>query len=80
MKHPNNVPGRYYVDCDGCLSHALCMHFAPGHFRMDDHGEHAWEAYVFRQPESPEEDARCREALECCPMAAIHDDGDDCNA
>jgi ferredoxin len=73
MKHPKNVPGRYYVDCDGCLSHALCVHVAPGHFRIDEHG---WEAYIFKQPESPEEDTCCREALEACPMAAIHDDGE----
>jgi len=34
-------------------------------------------AYVFKQPDTPEEEAQCREALKVCPTAAIHDDGED---
>ncbi len=33
-------------------------------------------AYVFNQPETPEEEKHCKEAMDCCPMAAIRDDGD----
>jgi ferredoxin len=33
-------------------------------------------AYVFKQPDTSDEEAQCREALETCPTAAIRDDGD----
>jgi len=33
-------------------------------------------AYVYKQPATPEEEAQCRQALEDCPTAAIHDDGE----
>ena len=70
-RHPLNAPGRYYVDCDTCLHHQVCVDTAPNNFRMDD-----LIAYVFKQPGTSEEEAQCREALEFCPTAAIHDDGD----
>ena len=59
-KHPNNVPGRYYVDCEACAAHFLCVDLAPGTFRSDEGGEHRWEPYVFKQPETPDEEKRCR--------------------
>jgi ferredoxin len=71
-KHPLNVPGRYYVDCDTCLDHELCVEAAPNNFRQDE--DHV--AYVFKQPGTSEEEAQCRRALEECPVAAIHDDGE----
>jgi len=33
-------------------------------------------AYVFKQLGTPEEEAQCRQALEECPTAAIHDNGE----
>jgi ferredoxin len=30
---------------------------------------------VFKQPETPEEEAQCREAMQNCPVEAIGDDG-----
>ena len=30
---------------------------------------------VYKQPETPDEEAQCREALEQCPVEAIGDDG-----
>ena len=65
-----NVPGRFWVDQDGCLAHELCVYLAPQNFRYGEGG-----AYVFKQPETPEEVAQCRDALEACPMAAIFEDG-----
>ena len=70
-RHPLNVPGKYYVDCDTCLDHECCVDTAPSNFRMDEH----LVAYVFKQPSTSEEEARCRQALEECPVAAIRDDG-----
>ena len=71
-RHRSNVPGRYYVDCDTCIHHNCCVEIAPNNFRMGDR----LSAYVFKQPATSDEEALCREALETCPTAAIHDDGD----
>jgi ferredoxin len=68
---PPNAPGKYYVYREYCLSHGCCAELAPNNFMID--GPH--EAYVYKQPETPEEERQCREAMECCPMAAIFDDG-----
>jgi ferredoxin len=76
-KHPKNAPGRYYVDCEACAAHYLCVELAPDNFRSDESGEHRWEPYVFKQPETPDEVKRCRAALASCPMGAIYDDGED---
>ena len=70
-KHPLNVPGKYFADCLTCLDHAFCVESAPSNFRQDEERR----AYVFKQPESREEEARCRQAVEHCPVAAIGDDG-----
>ena len=72
-KHPLNAFGRYYVDCDSCVHHNCCVEVAPNNFRM---GEHLT-AYVFKQPDTSDEEVQCREALKICPTAAIHDDGED---
>jgi ferredoxin len=71
IKNPLNVPGRYYVTSD-CLFCEVCIEAAPNHFRLSE--EHV--AYVFKQPETPGEERRCREALEGCPLGAIRDDGE----
>jgi ferredoxin len=69
-RHPLNAPGRYYVDCNTCLDHEYCVHTAPNNFRLDE----AHTAYVFKQPVTLEEETQCRQALEECPVAAIHND------
>ncbi|MCK5500081.1 MAG: ferredoxin, partial [Tritonibacter mobilis] len=33
-------------------------------------------AYVSKQPATEEEEGKCREALEACPVGAIGDDGE----
>ena len=71
-KHPLNVPGKYYVDQDCCTFSAACVDVVPEHFRMDEE----YGVYVVKQPGTPEEEARCRLAMEGCPVAAIHDDGE----
>ena len=71
-KHPLNAKGKYYVDYDTCLNHC-CFDIAPENFKTDED----YVAYVFKQPETPEEETKCKEAMMCCPVEAILDDGDE---
>ena len=45
---------------------------APANFQREEQKGYS---YVFRQPESPDEEARCQEAMDSCPVEAIGDDG-----
>jgi len=72
-KHPWNIQGKYYVDHKTCLDHECCVDEAPNNFKMD---RESWGAYVFKQPETVEEELKCQEAMRCCPVEAIHNDGD----
>lgn len=72
-RHPQNVPGPFYVD-ENCLDCDLCSETAPGIFLRDD-GMGA--RYVARQPATSDELALVREALAGCPCEAILDDGHD---
>jgi ferredoxin len=70
-KLPENVPGRYYCD-DQCIDCDVCRDTSPANFtRQDENGY----SYVYKQPETPEEERLCREALMACPVEAIGDDG-----
>ncbi|PYS77413.1 MAG: ferredoxin [Acidobacteria bacterium] len=69
-KNPLNVQGRYYVT-DDCLACAVCEHEAPNNFRIGEDGM----SHVFKQPETPEEERQCLEALRCCCVEAIRGDG-----
>ncbi|NBU21978.1 ferredoxin [bacterium] len=70
-KWADNVAGRYFVD-EQCIDCDACRTEAPDNFtRNDEHGY----SYVYKQPESPEEETRCKAALEACPVEAIGDDG-----
>jgi ferredoxin len=71
-KYPDNITGKFYVD-DQCIDCDLCRETAPANFTRNDDGGHS---YVYKQPESPEEEALCREAKEGCPVEAIGDDAD----
>src|SRR5437764_12542029 len=70
-KYPENVPGGYYVD-DQCIDCDLCRETAPANYKRNDDGGHS---FVYKQPESPEEEALCKEAMEGCPVEAICNDG-----
>jgi ferredoxin len=66
-KNSENVPGKFYVDSQ-CIDCDLCRETAPNNFtRWEDGGY----SYVKKQPESPEEEAQCKEAMEGCPVEAI---------
>jgi ferredoxin len=70
-KYAENVDGKFYVD-DQCIDCDLCRETAPANFKRNDDGGHS---YVYKQPESPEEEAVCKEAMEGCPVEAIGSDG-----
>lgn len=71
-KYPENVAGRFFVD-NQCIDCDLCRETAPNNFtRWEDGGY----SYVKKQPESPEEEAACKEAMEGCPVEAIGNFGD----
>lgn len=69
-KQPQNVPGRYYVD-KNCIDCDVCRDLAEANFTRDDDGGYS---YVYKQPETPEEEVLCQEALEVCPVEAIGND------
>lgn len=68
---PENAAGRYYVDTQ-CIDCDVCRVTAPGNFQRAE--EKAY-SFVSRQPATPEEETRCQEAKDCCPVEAIGDDG-----
>jgi ferredoxin len=70
-KYPENEPGKFYVD-DQCIDCDLCRETAPANFKRNDDGGHS---YVYKQPETPEEEGLCKEAMEGCPVEAIGNDG-----
>jgi ferredoxin len=71
LRWEDNARGRYYVD-QRCIASKFCVAVAPANFRMLDTGH----ACVYKQPETPEEEEACREALPGCPVDAIGDDGE----
>ena len=70
-KYPENVAGKYYVD-NQCIDCDLCRETAPDNFKRNEDGGYS---YLYTQPGSPEEEARCKEAKEGCPVEAIGDNG-----
>ena len=70
-RYGENATGRYYVDTQ-CIDCDVCRVTAPGNFQR--HEEKAF-SYVFRQPETAEQEAQCEEAMDSCPVEAIGADG-----
>ena len=71
LKHLENVPGRYYVDQE-CIDCHLCSQIAPDNFARSLKGGYD---YVSMQPNNETQEQLCQEAMECCPVEAIGDDG-----
>lgn len=71
-KVAENVEGRYYVDAS-CIDCGICYGSASDNFLSSEQGGYA---YVSKQPQNEEEEGKCREALESCPVGAIGDDGE----
>jgi ferredoxin len=70
-RYPDNAPGAYYVDTQ-CIDCDVCRVTAPENFRRE---EEKGFSYVFKQPETSEEEAQCQEAIDSCPVEAIGSDG-----
>lgn len=66
-----NVVGTYYVDTS-CIDCDVCRDTAPENFIRSDENSYS---FVSKQPETEEERAACEEALSCCPVEAIGNDG-----
>jgi ferredoxin len=66
-----NISGPYYVD-SSCIDCDVCRDTAPENFTRSDANNYS---YVFKQPQTEEEKAACEEALTCCPVEAIGNDG-----
>ena len=74
QKHPLNVEGRYYVAEGCCTCMGACELTAPNNFAIDEiHNT----SYVFKQPETLEEEEQCQEAIMTCAFRSIFDDGDE---
>ena len=71
--HPLNAKGKYYIDIDTCTCSAACEYYAPNHIVIDDKD---YTAYFVKQPQNKDEEEQCREAMGCCPVEAILDDGE----
>ena len=71
-KYSENSAGKFYVD-NQCIDCDLCRETAPDNFKRNDDGGYS---FVYKQPENDEEAARCKEAMEGCPVEAIGNNGD----
>lgn len=71
-KYDDNISGKYYVDRE-CIACDACVLAAPDHFGMNPDDGHA---FVTKQPAGEHEEAKCREAMEGCPVEAIGNDGE----
>ncbi|HMT09858.1 MAG TPA: ferredoxin [Pyrinomonadaceae bacterium] len=74
--HPKQVPGKYWIDANACVFCSASTDEVPNMIRLEDDGVN-FSAYIFRQPETPEEEADMRRAMEICPTEAIMDTGTD---
>ncbi|MDB6022109.1 MAG: putative ferredoxin [Pedosphaera sp.] len=70
-KHPENVPGRWYVDT-ACIGCGMCEEYAEFSFRPASDGS---QHIVYRQPVTDAELAAANESKESCPVDAIGNDG-----
>ena len=71
-KYQENAPGKFYVD-DECIDCDLCRQSAPNNFARNEEKGYS---YLVKQPQMPEEEKQCKEAMEGCPVEAIGSDGD----
>ena len=70
-KFTQNVDGKFYVD-DSCIACDACVMEASDFFEMNDDEGHA---FVKKQPSNDKELELCINALDCCPVEAIGDNG-----
>lgn len=71
-KVKENVSGKFYVD-NTCIGCGVCIDKAQDNFKLTEDNSHA---FVFKQPNSAQEEEKCEEARVFCPADAIGDDGE----
>jgi len=71
QKQPENLAGKFYVDVN-CIDCDVCRETAPNNFTQQTNKGYS---YVYKQPENPQEESQCKEAMEACPVEAIGNDG-----
>ncbi len=77
MKNKKNVPGKFYCTSpddaggSGCIACGMCYGSAPDFFAEDENGN----AYVQKQPSSPDEVQACEDAMNSCPVSSIGNNG-----
>ena len=67
----DNINGQFYVDHQ-CIDCNLCRDTAPDNFKQNPDAGYS---FVYKQPTGPEEESKCKEAMEACPVEAIGSDG-----
>ena len=70
-RYPENIAGAYYVD-NQCIDCDLCRETAPNSVKRNDDGGYS---FVYKQPDSPEDQKLAKEAMEGCPVEAIGSNG-----
>lgn len=70
-RYEDNTPGAWYVD-KKCILCSVCAEAAPRNFKESPAGDHD---FVFKQPQSEQEERECEEAMASCPVEAIGNDG-----
>ena len=70
-KVKENVCGSYYVDTS-CIDCDVCRDTAPNNFTRSDENSYS---FVYKQPQTAEEQAMCDEAMSSSPVEAIGNDG-----
>ena len=73
--NPLNAEGKYYIDQNICLACEDCFRAAPNNFSYNTEDNYGY--YVCKQPETPGEEAQCRQAMADCPLEAVCDNGVD---
>ncbi len=77
MKHESNIAGKWYTthpdddNGEGCIACNVCYTGAPDFFAEDEDGN----AYISKQPTTPDEEEECQEQMDACPVASIGNDG-----
>lgn len=62
-----NVPGRYYIT-DGCIDCSMCQYTAHANIGRCEMKRYS---YIYKQPSNEEEEMKCKEAMDGCPVEAI---------
>jgi len=70
-RNDKNVEGRFFNDYS-CIDCGLCPEIAPNVFKRDDDEGYS---FVFKQPNTPNDIALAREAVESCPTESIGEMG-----